>query len=177
MAGKSKAPEYQAQEPAFLRKLRQENTGAYAEDGRQLNPVSIARSKRLEKDDSDDAPTYVLEEGETLTRDQAVELLAGGSDETQAHTGDGAMVRPTSTPARATVGDTIASKKRKVVKVIAGNDADEEKGTDRRTCLVKDGQTVTNNKPSSTTDASTSPTSKKRKKKAVTLSFGDDDTE
>lgn len=177
MAGKSKAPEYQAQIPSFLRKLREENTGGYASDGRQLNPVSIARSKRLEKDDSDDAPAYVLEEGGELTNDQAAKMLAGELDGTEANNRELAGSRQNPVMTSAAVGDATVGRKRKAAKIIGGDDVEGETGRVTRTSPSKDGRSAAGPKILSKSGTSTGLISKKRKKPAVTLSFCDDDAD
>lgn len=178
MAGKSKAPEYQAQEPAFLRKLRQANTGGYAEDGRQLNPVSIARAKRLEKNESDDAPTYVGEEGQTLTSDEAAKVLAGEIHGAKESGGGSATALEGQKTATATIGDSAASRKRKAVKVIGETEADDAETVGKaKSAKVSPSVVMNGQKTVSKNSTGTGAPKKKRKTPAVALSFGDDDAD
>lgn len=68
MSFKAKDLSYEANEPAFLRRLRAGVTSG--DSDRHERP--IARPKRLKKDDDEeDAPTYVLEEsGESMSKAQ-----------------------------------------------------------------------------------------------------------
>lgn len=60
-------------QPTFLRRLRGELTG----DNSDRHERPIPRNKRLNKDDEDDAPTYVLEDtNQSLTKAEYEELVA-----------------------------------------------------------------------------------------------------
>ncbi|GAB7347248.1 hypothetical protein MBLNU459_g3344t1 [Dothideomycetes sp. NU459] len=75
MSIKSKDLSYDtSNEPAFLRRLRAQNSG---HDDRHERPV--ARPQRLQKDAEDDEPTYVVEgSDEILTRAEYEALAAPG---------------------------------------------------------------------------------------------------
>ncbi|PWW79449.1 hypothetical protein C7212DRAFT_341732 [Tuber magnatum] len=65
---------YEMEEPAFLRRLRQQHSGGSGPE-RYIAP----RNKKRPTDEDDDAPTYVLDEGsgETLSR-QEFEAMNNG---------------------------------------------------------------------------------------------------
>lgn len=72
MSFKAKNLEYQANEPAFLRRIREQHSGG---DGdRHERP--IARPKRAKANDEDDGPTYVDESNDTLTKAEYEALVA-----------------------------------------------------------------------------------------------------
>lgn len=75
MAFNAKNLHYERQEPAFLRRLRSENTS-------DRHNVSFARPRkpRLE-DGDDDKPTIVDEQGENLTEKEYQDLLHGTTED------------------------------------------------------------------------------------------------
>jgi Domain of unknown function (DUF4604) len=75
MAFNAKNLHYEKQEPAFLRRLRSENTS-----DRQQVSTARPRNPRLENGD-DDEPTIVDEQGETLTQNQYQQLIHGKSED------------------------------------------------------------------------------------------------
>jgi Domain of unknown function (DUF4604) len=66
---------YEKQEPAFLRRLRSENTS----DRHQVS-TARPRNPRLENGD-DDEPTIVDEQGETVTQKEYQQLIHGKSED------------------------------------------------------------------------------------------------
>ncbi|GAB7345578.1 hypothetical protein MBLNU457_3882t1 [Dothideomycetes sp. NU457] len=169
--------QYEAQEPAFLRRLREQNSGQSA-DGRHERPV--ARARKPKADDEEDAPAYVDENSnETLSKAEYEALLkpesksaegnAGGAqdvneDETPGVTGEltgtepkvaGALPNTEEKRESSTKEATVGSKKRKSAKVI-GND--EEDPDDEQA------------------QAPTTATKKQKKKgKPIKLSFNNDE--
>lgn len=75
MAFNAKKLHYEKQEPAFLRRLRSENTS-----DRQQVSIARPRNPRLENGD-DDEPTIVDEQGETLTQKEYQQLIHGKSED------------------------------------------------------------------------------------------------
>ena len=72
--GGSKGLEYEASEPAFLRKLREQHGGG---DGRHERPVPRPRKARTAADEDDDAPAYVMEDSnDSLSKEDYTKLLA-----------------------------------------------------------------------------------------------------
>jgi len=177
---KAKKLEYEANEPAFLRRLRAQNAG-YGEDGRHER--QIARPKRAKQDDEEDAPAYVVHDSnETLSKEDYEAMLKDQGKPVDGKTGGAAKIQGTEDEDTLGVkgeltGDepkasgalpdgrkdapikqaTVGSKKRKAAKIV-GDD-------------VKD--------PSDDLPFKDDPTQKKPKKKAkaksIKLSFGDDE--
>ncbi|KAK6002713.1 hypothetical protein QM012_001463 [Aureobasidium pullulans] len=168
-----------ASQPAFLQRLRDQNS-AISASGRHEQPVARAQRAKKSGDDDDDAPTYVVEgSSETLTKAEYEKLTSGdGGEESDAKakfgdvkdmvtgelTGDspkasGALPDESEAPARAsaTVDAGKANKKRKVAKVVGGDD-DED-----------DANTKDTNKDES------KPKKIKKKGKPIKLSFGDEE--
>ena len=182
MSSRSKNLEYEANEPAFLRRLRAQNAGG---DGRHERP--LARPKKARTDDEDDAPAYVVQDSnETLSKAEYETLLksqdasatapstegasheSGSKNETLGITGtlestepkaSGALSRDRDEPA-APIEATMGSKKRKVAKVIGG----DPDGNDRPDELIDRVPASDRKKP-------------RRKGKSVKLSFDNDDND
>lgn len=139
--------QYEAQEPAFLRRLREQNSGSSA-DRRHERPV--ARARKPKADDADDAPAYVDENSnETLskaeyeamlkTESKSVEGEAGGAknvteDETPGVTGELTGTEPKvagtlpeeEKKESSTKEATVGNKKRKSAKVIGNDEEDQD---------------------------------------------------
>jgi hypothetical protein len=125
----------------------------------------IARNKRLNKDDEDDAPTYVLEDTkESLTKEEYEALVAGKDPKT----GEDATVGDKSAEAAQESGpkqqDKIAevggaTKKRKAAKIV---NEDHEDGPVGNSSNPKNTDSQTTKKP-------------RKKVKAVKLTFGDEE--
>ncbi|KAG9632466.1 hypothetical protein KCU64_g16236, partial [Aureobasidium melanogenum] len=166
-----------ASQPAFLQRLRDQNS-AISASGRHEQPVARAQRAKKSGDDDDDAPTYVVEgSSETLTKAEYEKLASGDGEESDAKskfgdvkdmvtgelTGDspkasGALPDESDAPARAsaTVDAGKATKKRKVAKVVGGDDEDEASTQD-------------------TTKDESKPKKIKKKGKPIKLSFGDEE--
>jgi len=168
--------QYEAQEPAFLRRLREQNSGQSA-DGRHERPV--ARARKPKADDEEDAPAYVDENSnETLSKTEYEALLktesksVGGEtsgakdvneDETPGVTGELTGTEPKvagalpeeekkkSTTKEATVG----SKKRKSAKVVGNDEEDQNEEQAQKSTTASKKQ--------------------KRKGKPIKLSFDDEE--
>jgi hypothetical protein len=148
-----------ASQPAFLQRLRDQNS-AISSTGRHEQP--IARAQRPKNNDDDDAPTYVVEgSSETLSKAEYEKLTSG---ETEDLTGDspkasGALPDEDDggpTRASVTVDAGKATKKRKMAKVVGGDDEDEAT-------------------PKDTSKDESKPKKLKKKGKPIKLSFGDDE--
>lgn len=169
MSFKSKDLAYNAKQPAFLARIRNQHTGSDAD--RHERPIARPRGAlRTADQEDDDAPTYVLDEegGDTLSKEEYEAMLAkekASSDETkekqegkaeraveqgenEAAKEDGARKKQDVTEAG------FAQKKRKAVKVVGASDAENE---------AEDGEGV-KKKPVKKA---------KTKAKTVKLSFGD----
>lgn len=146
MSIKSKDLSYNtSNEPAFLRRLRAQNSG---QDDRHERPV--ARPQRLQKDTEDDDPTYVVEGSDETLSKAEYEALVSGKPKDGSETADGEFVGVTGEPegsepkASGALPDVeedeaeaerkkkkrmveagAGNKKRKVAKVVG---ADEEEG-------------------------------------------------
>ncbi|KAL1297716.1 hypothetical protein AAFC00_006262 [Neodothiora populina] len=191
---KSKDLSFNKQEPAFLRRMREANSGLGDRHERQ-----IARPQRLRDPNADeeDAPTYVDEEGGTLSKAEYEDLLKTQSEGESGSVGGrlGAAVEPKEDVGGAVEGELqgtdpkasgalrdgskkqsvvnvgAPSKKRKVAKVVGGGDDDDA-------AEVQHGQ-----HPKKTTTTSgdgdktkRAPAKKAKKKgKPIKLSFGDDE--
>jgi hypothetical protein len=169
-----------ASQPAFLQRLRDQNS-AISSTGRHEQPIARAQRPKNPNADDDDAPTYVVEgSSETLTKAEYEKLTSAG-DEADADanekfgdvkdmvtgelTGDspkalGALPDEDDVgPARAsvTVDAGKATKKRKMAKVVGGDD---------------DGNEATSKH---TTKDESKPKKAKKKGKPIKLSFGDEE--
>ncbi|RPA98166.1 hypothetical protein L873DRAFT_1844388 [Choiromyces venosus 120613-1] len=168
MSKGSKNLTYEMEEPAFLRRLRQQHSGGGGPD-RYIVP----RNKKRATDEDDDAPTYVLDEesGETLSRKEFEamnngEVLEGKEGEEEE---GGIKIPEEKEPATKKLNVTEVGgkgKKRKVAKIIGDGDGEED-------AAEKDDNNKGQEKEG---------TEKKKKgkaggkvKKTVKLSFGDDE--
>lgn len=128
MSNKLKNLTYEAEQPAFLRRLRGELTGD--DPSRQDRPVP--RNKKLQTDEDEDAPTYVLEDtNQSLTKAEYDALVAAkedpqntdGPEDTALETG----AKDLSNHSKEITANTSKStKKRKVGKVIGGGDEEAD---------------------------------------------------
>lgn len=176
MSIKSKDLSFNKQEPAFLRRMREANSGL---GDRHERPIARPQRMRDPNAEEEDAPTYVDEDGGTLSKAE-YEVLLKDEQEAEA-SGLGDAADPKEDVGGCVEGELIGtdpkasgaikddgnkqqvvdvggpSKKRKVVKVIGAEDEDASEG--------KDGDDVKK------------PTTKKPKKKGkpIKLSFGDDE--
>ena len=184
MSIKSKDLSYDkaASQPAFLQRLRDQNSAIDA-SGRHERPVARAQRIRSNKDDEEDAPAYVLEgSSETLTKAEYEKLTLGGEGakdvdakfgsvkdmvtgelQGQSPKASGALpdeedeTKGVTTRKPGTVdAGTGASKKRKMAKVVGGDDADEDQEAAGSKEHIK-------------------PKKIKKKGKPIKLSFGDEE--
>ncbi|KAF2000964.1 hypothetical protein P154DRAFT_522226 [Amniculicola lignicola CBS 123094] len=131
MSLKAKDLEYDASQPAFLRRLR----GELTTDDSARHERPIPRTKRMMKqDEDDDGPTYVMEDGnQSLTKAEYEALVAGddpqekegaeskaGGDEIK----EEHLAKQSSTDIKAEA--PRPTKKRKVGKVIGGDGPTDE---------------------------------------------------
>jgi hypothetical protein len=164
-----------ASQPAFLQRLRDQNS-AISSTGRHEQP--IARAQRPKNNDDEDAPTYVVEgSSETLSKAEYEKLTSGDTEDANDKFGDvkdmvtgeltgdspkasGALPDEDDVPARAsvTVDAGKATKKRKMAKVVGGDDDGDEANTSK-----------------STSKDESKPKKLKKKGKPIKLSFGDDE--
>lgn len=121
----------------------------------------------MNKDDEDDAPTYVMEDTkESLTKEEYAALVSGEvSKDDEANAGDEAS-KGEAKDVEAKQKDKIAevgagSKKRKAAKII-GDDHDQGETKDEESKEVKKSDAKVTKKP-------------KKKTKAVKLTFGDEE--
>ena len=164
-----------ASQPAFLQRLRDQNS-AISASGRQEQPIARAQRAKNPNNDDDDAPTYVVEgSSETLTKAEYEKLTSGDGNDVESKFGDvkdmvtgeltedspkasGALPDEDDAPARAsvTVDAGKATKKRKMAKVVGGDDEDD--------ATIND-----------TTKDESKPKKPKKKGKPIKLSFGDEE--
>ena len=164
-----------ASQPAFLQRLRDQNS-AISSSGRHEQPIARAQRAKNPNNDDDDAPTYVVEgSSETLTKAEYEKLTSGDTDDAKDKFGDvkdmvtgeltgdspkasGALPDEDDAPTRAsvTVDAGKATKKRKVAKVVGGDDGDEAPAKD-------------------TSKDESKPKKLKKKGKPIKLSFGDEE--
>ncbi|KAH8722648.1 hypothetical protein GQ44DRAFT_347681 [Phaeosphaeriaceae sp. PMI808] len=155
MSFKAKDLHFDNEQPAFLRRLRGELTSG--DSARHEQP--IARNKRMNKNDEDDAPTYVLEDSnQSLTKEEYDAFVSGKNpgDEQTTMADDASKDAPKDTELKqkdriAEVGS--GSKKRKAAKVIANEQEESKESTTSETKVIK----------------------KPKKAKAVKLTFGDEE--
>ncbi|KAF1951259.1 hypothetical protein CC80DRAFT_496281 [Byssothecium circinans] len=157
MSFKSKDLHFEISQPAFLQRLRGQLAGD--DSGRHERPIQ--RSKRLKKDDEEDAPTYVMEEtNDSLTKAEYEAMLASKDKEDEDATQDGEKSKDATTE---TKKDNIAdggksTKKRKVAKVI-GEEGEKKQDGDEK---GKTAEKKAIKKP-------------KKRGKTIKLSFGDEE--
>ncbi|KAL1863389.1 hypothetical protein Plec18167_000483 [Paecilomyces lecythidis] len=158
MSFKSKNLNYEAKEPPFLQRLKSQYGGANS--GRHERP--IPRPRRLQKDDDEDAPTYVDEETNEVISKEEYEFLVRGEkgDESQDEAKDETASGPakdadqaeseTGAQQKQNIAEIGGPKKRKQGRVVGEEDTPES--TERRQ------ESSSSRKP-------------KQKKKKIKLSF------
>ncbi|KAF2503054.1 hypothetical protein BU16DRAFT_28022 [Lophium mytilinum] len=163
MSNKLKGLTFEANEPAFLRRLRGEASSG-RDPARHERPV--ARPKRAKGEDEDDAPTYVLEDGNESLSKAEYEALIAGKDADQELGVEGAASgkkgdaddaekeEASKQPSKhQSIEVGAVSKKRKAVKVVQTSDGEDDADAKPKKAVKKP----------------------KKKAKAVKLSFGDDE--
>lgn len=170
---KSKDLSFNKQEPAFLRRIRESNSG---HNDRHERPVARPQRPRDPNADEEDAPIYVDEGGDTLSKAEYDAMVKQTEDGTNDATT--AATKPDETVGGSVVGelqgteplasgairggkavlvDAGVSKKRKVAKIVGGEDEGVKEGegeVERRKPVVK---------------------KVKKKGKPIKLSFDDDE--
>ncbi|EXJ63382.1 uncharacterized protein A1O5_11431 [Cladophialophora psammophila CBS 110553] len=182
MAFNAKNLEYNKQEPSFLRRLRGEVGGL---DGR--NNVQIARPKkdRLKTgDDEEDEPVIVDERGERIEKAEFERRMKGGNDteqsaEKEAGTEAGAQAEEAKqNPEHSErqmvtqIGASANAKKRKVGKVVGGEDEDDRDSRVNKAPKQGNGPKEKDDKHPV---AKIGPVAPKKKGKKIKLSFDDPD--
>lgn len=143
---KAKGLEFDRSQPAFLRRLRGEIGGQTDDPDRHVDAVARPkRPKRLDADE-DDGPTYVMEDSSaTLTKDEYEALLKEQAKETASvsKTDEGASAAKGDRNGKATqkLGSIGAAKKRKVAKVVGGED--EGSADDAKTAITMEAIVTT----------------------------------
>jgi hypothetical protein len=165
MSFKAKDLAFEADEPAFLRRLRGQARGNIDDPDRHINPTALSKAPKRLENDEDDAPTYVVEgSNNTMSKEEYENLVNGKSEENETKGLEAQQTEPGSkNPSElskavqkvAEVG--VMSKKRKAMRV-----GDEEEEDDA---------------PKKATDKKSKSSSKKAKSKSKTvkLSFEDDE--
>jgi len=184
MAFNSKNLHYNKQEPAFLRRLKGEYGG---QDGRQNYQAPRPKRDRLKAGDEDDDPVIVDEQGETVGKEEFERRMRGDAGEApedrggattpkEGNHGGGTGDEELEVPAvkggerqKVTeIAGSAATKKRKVGKVVGGDEDLEDAAQD-----VSRSASATKGKD----DKAVVPTSKestmakKKKGKKIKLSF------
>ena len=170
---KAKGLEFDRTQPAFLRRLRGEIGGQTDDPDRHVDSVARPkRPKRLDADE-DDGPTYVMEDtNATLTKDEYEALV--GAEASGAGSGskvdEAAATASSDGKGKATqkLGSIGAARKRKVAKLVGGEDGENDE--DAKNVVATDAGEATGANPKS---ADKKPPKKKKAK--VKIDFGDDE--
>lgn len=172
---KNKPLSYTAPEPAFLRALRAGHTLA----SQSPDPLQQARPKknllRGNQDEDDDAPVYVDAESGDVVEKEVYEGMKDGNGVASGEKEEsevGAKIEAQRLPEKVVDAMRMA-KKRKAVKVVGGEDDEDEKASDAevRVSSSKIAETKADD-----ADTSTKPKAKSKgtKKKKIKLSFEED---
>lgn len=166
-----------ANTPAFLRRLK----GEYGGPGERQS-VQIARPKKQLIDTEDDAPTYVDENHETISKEDYEKLNRGEHDEAVDEATSGPAKKGSEGPTqqeplrsetepKANIGN---SKKRKAVKVIGNEDEVDQTASKTDSVAETKAQPKVDGNESVQSQAKKPKAAKKGKK--IKLSFDDDQT-
>jgi len=182
---KSKDLSYDSSLPPFLQRLRDQNSGR--DTDRHEREIARPKGKKDPQAEEEDGPTVVDDSGETLSKEQVASMNEANEEKERSESNVGGSVKgkldnagdvvatsgalPDDEPTRK--GDTVtegkAVKKRKVGKVVGGDEHEEEgeKG-DEKARKPSDPAASTGEKESA---------GKKIKKKAkqIKLAFNDDE--
>ena len=173
---KSKDLSFNKQEPAFLRRIREANSG---HGDRHERPIARPQRLRDPNADEEDAPTYVDEGGDNLSKAEYDALVKGNEDGTD---DSKSTTQPDSTVGGVVTGDLEGDD----YKISGGLGEDEKKGG--RGTLIDVGGPIRKRKAARVVgdevDHDEGRTSKgdsahkkaKKKGKPIKLSFGDDET-
>jgi hypothetical protein len=168
MSFKSKDLKFEADEPAFLRRLRGQVTGNDPDRDPDRHTRPVALPKKPKQEDQDDAPTYVLEGSDATISKEEYATLTGSKSSDQPDEKDvivnskqeHAETKTDAPRTKQKLADVgIGSKKRKAVKVVV-DDPEDDAGVDGS--IAGKGATSVAKKP-------------KKKAKAIKLSFGQDE--
>jgi hypothetical protein len=168
MSFKAKDLKFEANEPAFLRRLRGQVTGNDPDRDPDRHITPVALPKKPKQEDQDDAPTYVMEGSDATISKEEYATLTGSKNSDQSDKKDDVVKsKQEAAESKADAPRTkqkltdvgIVSKKRKAIKVV-GDDSEDETSVDRPS--IGKGATSTAKKP-------------KKKANAIKLSFGGDD--
>lgn len=188
MAFNAKNLQYNKQEPAFLRRLKGDYVG---QDGRQTYQAPRPQRDRMKAGDDDDDPVIVDEQGETVAKEEferRVNADEGGESSAKTKLGDHETKEglepgkdgPEDLEAKngerqkvSEVGGSAASKKRKVGKVVGGEEEDLQNP-------VLDGSRNASKKSGASAEVAVSKNkdsaaAKKKKGKKIKLSFDEPD--
>lgn len=188
MAFNAKNLQYNKQEPAFLRRLKGEYVG---QDGRQNYQAPRPKRDRLKAGDEDDDPVILDEQGEMVGKEEFERRMKGddvgessrdGQDakpSEEDHKGEAGNDEPDSLTVKVSerqkvteIGNSAGSKKRKVGKVVGG-DEDQETG---RPDPSKTASNVKGADSEAVVPKNKDPTvAKKKKAKKIKLSFDEPD--
>lgn len=109
------------EEPAFLRRLRQGHSG-FDQQQREIAP----RNKKRPKEDDEDAPAYVMEDGAEITAEEYKTLAAGGEKATEPEENTREEKQSPIASKDNIMEAGVKSNKRKAVKMVAGVDANKK---------------------------------------------------
>ncbi|RMY03002.1 hypothetical protein D0868_07688 [Hortaea werneckii] len=180
---KSKDLSYDSSLPPFLQRLRDQNSGR--DTDRHEREIARPKGKKDAQAEEEDGPTVVDDSGETLTKEQVASMNEAVEEKERSESNVGGSVKgqlenagdvvatsgalPDDEPTRK--GDTVtegkAVKKRKVGKVVGG-DENEEEG---------DEQARKPSDPAAPGEKESAGKKIKKKAKQIKLAFNDDDEE
>lgn len=158
------------EQPAFLRRLKEETSGQ-AQEKRYIAP----RNKKTVTDELEDEPAYVLEDGQQLSAAEFKKLSEGG-DETSGEVTEAPKLPQMPLP-KQEASVTIGTKKRKLAKAIGQSD-DESSSEQKsfKTKVEENPVNISDDGPSKSSkgDSKSKAKKPKPKKKALKLSFDDE---
>ena len=187
---KAKDLSYDSALPPFLQRLRALHSSNTA-DGRHERPQSRPKRGRAEEDEEEDEPTYVAEDGTTMTHAEMMEM--GMNGQANARNAEDAMdvdtpeldtMRSNSSGEREIGRGTMGREKEKLAAIGAGRRrkvgrvVGAELSPDSRGASRDRSEPTENQMRDLETEAVTAPIAApkpKKKMKKVKLSFGDDE--
>ena len=187
---KAKDLSYDSALPPFLQRLRALHSSNTA-DGRHERPQSRPKRVRAEEDEEEDEPTYVAEDGTTMTHAEMMEMGMNGQanarnaeDAMDVDTPELDMTRSNSSGEREIGRGTMGREKEKLAAIGAGRRrkvgrvVGAELSPDSRGASRDRSESSENQMRDLATEAVTAPIAApkpKKKMKKVKLSFGDDE--
>lgn len=187
---KAKDLSYDSALPPFLQRLRALHSSNTA-DGRHERPQSRPKRVRAEEDEEEDEPTYVAEDGTTMTHAEMMEMGMNGQanarnaeDAMDVDTPELDMTRSNSSGEREIGRGTMGREKEKLAAIGAGRRrkvgrvVGAELSPDSRGASRDRSEPTENQMRDLETEAVTAPIAApkpKKKMKKVKLSFGDDE--